>query len=65
MVCPVAVCPVEGSPVLSTVETWVSFPLEVDAGVVCVVRAGFTVTCFSPLPKEVSTLISLEDFVRL
>ena len=64
MVCPVGVCAAEGSPVLPKVQTWLSFSLDVDAGVACVDRAGSTVTCLSVLFKDAPALISsAEEFL--
>ena len=61
--CPVEVCAAEGSPVLPKVETWLSFSLDVDAGVASVVRKGATVTCLSELFKDATALISsAEEF---
>ena len=63
MVCPVGVRAADGSPELPKVETWVSFSLDVDAGVACVVRAGSIVTCLSVLFEDASALISsAEEF---
>ena len=62
MVCPVGMCAAEGSPVLPKGEAWLSFSLDVDAGVACVVRADSTVTCLSDLFKDASALISSAEF---
>ena len=61
MVYLVGVCAAEGSPVLPKVETWLSFSLDVDTGVACVVRAGSTVTFLSVLFKDASALISSSE----
>lgn len=63
MVCFVGVCVVEGLLVLLKVEVWFLFFLDVDVGVVCVVRVDFIVICLFDLFKDVFVLIFLVEFV--